>query len=563
MATRQTRWAVGIIALAGSTLSVPSAMSASGSVTPTPTCLAEAATIVGTPDADVLTGTPGADVITGLGGADDVNGRGGNDLLCGGAGADSIVGSSGLDQLAGDAGDDVLNGGLGNDRLHGGPGTDTCLQGPGSGSETGCERFDLQPSFPILGAFYYPWYPEGWGSGDTNPNTNYHPSLGFYDSADRPVIRHHLAAMQYGRIEAGISSWWGRGHRTDERVRAILRATTDTTFRWTLYYELEGYGDPAVHKIRDDLRYIRSRYARDQSFLRVDGRFVIFVFSADDTGCRVARRWTRANTVGAYVVLEAFPGYLDCAAQPDGWHLYGGGLATADLPPFSATISPGFWKAGEAPLFDRDLVRWAADAADMLGSGADWQLITTFNEWIEGTSVEPADEWASGSGFGSYLDALHEATPAPPGPPNLALGKPATASASYTGSPPSGAVDGVTEFTWNAGALAPQWIEIDLGSPQTIGRIALLTTQLPDGDTVHRVLGKATAGDPYTLLHEFAGFTTEGEWLEVSPPTAWDDVRFLRIQTTVSPSWVAWREIEVYVAGLSSQVLQSAHLTPR
>jgi hypothetical protein len=57
----------------------------------------------------------------------------------------------------------------------------------------------------------------------------------------------------------------------------------------------------------------------------------------------------------------------------------------------------------------------------MAASGAKWQLVTTFNEWGEGTSVEPAKEWASASGYGQYLDALHNngggSAPAPTQPP--------------------------------------------------------------------------------------------------------------------------------------------------
>ena len=44
----------------------------------------------------------------------------------------------------------------------------------------------------------------------------------------------------------------------------------------------------------------------------------------------------------------------------------------------------------------------------MVGSGAQFQLVTTFNEWGEGTAVESAGEWASDSGFGVYLDILHD-----------------------------------------------------------------------------------------------------------------------------------------------------------
>ncbi len=38
----------------------------------------------------------------------------------------------------------------------------------------------------------------------------------------------------------------------------------------------------------------------------------------------------------------------------------------------------------------------------------DWQLITSYNEWGEGTSVESALDWQTESGFGMYLDVLHQ-----------------------------------------------------------------------------------------------------------------------------------------------------------
>jgi hypothetical protein len=43
----------------------------------------------------------------------------------------------------------------------------------------------------------------------------------------------------------------------------------------------------------------------------------------------------------------------------------------------------------------------------MATSGQSWQLITSFNEWGEGTSVEGATQWATPSGQGAYLDAPH------------------------------------------------------------------------------------------------------------------------------------------------------------
>jgi hypothetical protein len=75
-------------------------------------------------------------------------------------------------------------------------------------------------------------------------------------------------------------------------------------------------------------------------------------------------------------------------------------------------IAPGFdeWGEGAARL-TRDPERWRTDVAAMVASNARWQLVLTFNEWPEGTSVESAHEWASPSCYGSYLDVLHDVLP--------------------------------------------------------------------------------------------------------------------------------------------------------
>ncbi len=265
-----------------------------------------------------------------------------------------------------------------------------------------------QPAFPIRAAFYYPWFPNAWTQQGIFPYTNYHPSLGYYDSADLATIKKHITAMQYGHIQAGIASWWGQGHHTDMRIPQLLKAAVGTGFRWSLYYENESQGDPSVSQIRADLTYIRDHYAADPSFLRVDGKFVVFVYSDGADGCGMADRWEQANTVGAYVVLKVFTGFSACASQPDAWHQYNPAVAMDQQPGQSITIAPGFWLKGNPVRLARDLARWKT-GVQALAAAKDvkFQLITTFNEWGEGTSVESAQEWASPSGYGQYLDALH------------------------------------------------------------------------------------------------------------------------------------------------------------
>src|SRR5262245_31807341 len=94
---------------------------------------------------------------------------------------------------------------------------------------------DVQPSLPLRPAFYYPWFPEAWKQHDIFPYTNYQPTLGTYDASDTAILRQHIVAMQYGGIQAGISSWWGQNSRTDQRLPILLGAAAGTPFRWSIY----------------------------------------------------------------------------------------------------------------------------------------------------------------------------------------------------------------------------------------------------------------------------------------------------------------------------------------
>jgi hypothetical protein len=269
---------------------------------------------------------------------------------------------------------------------------------------------DVQPSFPIRASFYYPWFPEGWKQQGYNPFTNYTPSAGFYNGSDIAVVKSQIAAMQYGGQQAGIASWWGRGTATDQRIPLLLNAAQPTKFRWSLYYEPEGQGNPTPAQIGTDLAYIDQHYGHAPGYLRVGGRPVLFVYADPSDGCAMASRWAQANSNGRFfIVLKVFSGYRSCASQPAGWHQYAPAVATDSQPQNSFSISPGFYKKGEAsPRLARDPVRWAQNVRSMVASRAPWQLVTTFNEWGEGTSVESAKQWASPSGRGTYLDVLHQ-----------------------------------------------------------------------------------------------------------------------------------------------------------
>jgi hypothetical protein len=286
------------------------------------------------------------------------------------------------------------------------PGRITAFRGPAADTS--------QPPFSIHATFYYAWYPEAWLRYPVFPYSLFHPSLDYYSAYDARVVREHTDAMLYAHLDAGIYSWWSPdGYpNTDERFSRYLAAARTTPFRWAIYYEREGYDDPSVEKIRSDLEYIRDRYAAKPAYLKVDGRFVVYVYGNSADSCDTAARWREANTVGAYIVLKGFAGFRTCDAQPDAWHQYSAALAEYDFSPDAFMIAPGFDERSEAsPRLTRDVSRWRSDIAAMVESNARWQLVLTFNEWPEGTAVEGAQEWATPSGYGAYLDALHDLLP--------------------------------------------------------------------------------------------------------------------------------------------------------
>jgi len=301
---------------------------------------------------------------------------------------------------------------------------------------------DEQPGFPIRAAFYYPSFPEAWTKNGMNPYTHFNPTLGFYSSDDTALIRKHLDLLEYANVQAGISSWWGTATNEDNRLALLLDETvgTGSRFRWAPYYEKESVGDPSSDEIESDLGYLKAAYGGHTAYLRVDGKPVIFVHADASDGCGMADRWQQANaSQGFYVVLEAFPGSESCSSQPSSWRESAPDSAAQHLAGYSYSISPGFWKADESSArLGRDAARWGQNIRDMVASAEPWQLITTFNGWGEGTSVEPASEWAScETCTGIYLNYLHrDGTPPGANDPVVA------AAGDVSCSPASGSFNG-------------------------------------------------------------------------------------------------------------------------
>jgi hypothetical protein len=131
---------------------------------------------------------------------------------------------------------------------------------------------------------------------------------------------------------------------------------------------------------------------------------------------------------------------------------------------------------------------------------------------------------------------------------NITLGKSVTVSSQLNDLVGSLAVDGDFGTLWNSGGGPLQWIQIDLGAPANIQEISMTISQYPAGPSTHKILVKSTSGD-FSVATTFNGNTNDGDTLVFTPNPPLQNIQFIRIETISSPSWVAWREIEVIDAG--------------
>lgn len=250
-------------------------------------------------------------------------------------------------------------------------------------------------------AFYYPWYPETWGDG-----THYQPSLGQYSSL-LGTFQEHVLAMKYAKLDGAIVSWWGKGSHTDTRIPALLNSPGPDRFKFALYYENEGYQAPSAAQLSSDLAYIAANYAHHVNYLHRDGKPVIFAYAGPDDGEDMAQRWATANhqfNDRFHVCLKVYAGYETSLFPPASWHQYDPANRTDHQIGQSFTVSPGFFFAKDtAPRLDRNVAEFVAACQAMKASGEYWQLVTTFNEWGEGTAIEPELGWGL-----RYLDVLRE-----------------------------------------------------------------------------------------------------------------------------------------------------------
>ncbi len=171
--------------------------------------------------------------------------------------------------------------------------------------------------------------------------------------------------------------------------------------------------------------------------------------------------------------------------------------------------------------------------------------------WSWDISVAQPDIWHAMTGEGLVGEVLSpSARPDPCAPGlfeffeySLTATATATASRALPDEPPEAAIDGGSP-QWGSGGDAPQYLEILLASPSSVDEIRLTVAQYPEGPTRPEIW-VLDADGPLHVVHTFEGSTAEGDILSFIPDAPLEKVQLVRIVTVRSPSWVAWREVDI------------------
>ena len=127
----------------------------------------------------------------------------------------------------------------------------------------------------------------------------------------------------------------------------------------------------------------------------------------------------------------------------------------------------------------------------------------------------------------------------------ISRGKPVTASNTYnSANSPKFVTDGSVENCWNAGGYAPQWVQIDLQNNYDISSIKLV----PETDRRGKTVQKISVSEDLKAWKEIDSFEEE---LIIKKSVIRNynnllNIRGIRVLTASSPTWIAWREIEVF-----------------
>ena len=264
-------------------------------------------------------------------------------------------------------------------------------------------------------------------SGRRQIASHYYPLTGPYASSDNAILDYQCLLMKYSGVDGVMVDWYGTSNLYDyagikRNTEALAQAVERNGLQLAIVYEdatlnnVSSTQSGKVSRAKQDLDYLQKNFFNQDYYTRVGGKPLLLVFGPQ--GLTTQAQWTEAMSV-----LSATP----CFVCLNGHSSRAGTLSQGEYvwvnpsPDYSvatryntyiAGAMPGFWdyyvEGGDRTTgyttYDReDGALFARQLNAALKAGLKYVQVSTWNDYGEGTTIEPTLEY----GY-KYLTALQQ-----------------------------------------------------------------------------------------------------------------------------------------------------------